>query len=334
MIECDIKNEKERLDALYRMELVDTPAEEAFDRITRLAKSVLEAPIVLVSLIDSNRQWFKSNQGLDADETPRDVAFCDYTIRNPEPMVVENALLDERFADNPLVVGKPGIRFYAGVPLRTRDGQNIGTLCAIDLKPREISEKQLNVLEDLARLVVDEMELRLIATTDSLTGTLSRRAFREAAARDLARAKRKGFALSCAVLDIDHFKSVNDTVGHAGGDLVLQEVVAVCRRNLRKSDYIGRIGGEEFATILQDTDENAALHVAERMRLGIQELAVDYSGKAVPVTASFGVVGLTPAISSLEELLQEADTAMYVAKADGRNRVVGSDEFEQAVNAA
>ena len=334
MIECKAGNEKERLDALYRMELLDTPAEEAFERITRLAKSVLEMPIVLVSLIDEDRQWFKSNHGMDAGETPRNVAFCDQTIRNSEPMVVENALLDERFADNPFVTGEPGIRFYAGVPLRTREGHNIGTLCAIDLKPRKISGQQLNVLEDLARLVVDEMELRLIATTDSLTAAMTRRAVLEAAGRDLARAKRQKSNLCCAVLDIDHFKPVNDALGHAAGDLVLQEVVDVCRDSLRISDYIGRVGGEEFAIILPDTGEKAAFDVVERMRSGIENLIIKFNGKTVPVTASFGVAGLTPAINSFDALLREADTALYVAKANGRNQIVGSEDVEEAVNAA
>ncbi|MDH3194816.1 MAG: sensor domain-containing diguanylate cyclase [Hyphomicrobiales bacterium] len=334
MIECKVGNEKDRLDALYSMELLDTPAEEAFDRITRLAKSVLETPIVVVSLVDESRQWFKSKLGLEADETPRDIAFCDHTIRQSHPLIVENALLDERFADNPLVTGEPGIRFYAGAPLRTRDGHNIGTLCVIDFKPRTISEQQLAILGDLARLVVDEMELRLIATKDSLTGTMTRRALFDAAGRDLARARRKGFDLSCAVLDIDHFKSINDTLGHAGADLVLQQVMDVCRRSLRGSDYIGRIGGEEFAIILQDISYSDVFDVLERMRSKIEKLAVDFAGKAVPVTASFGVAALTPSTGSFDELLHEADTALYVAKADGRNRIVGSEDVEQAVNAA
>lgn len=334
MIECKTGNENERLDALYRMELLGTPAEETFDRIIRLAKSVLEMPIVLVSLIDENRQWFKSNQGMGAGESPRNLAFCDHTIRNREPMVVENTLLDERFADNPFVTGEPGIRFYAGVPLRTRDDHAIGTLCAIDLKPRTISGKQLIVLEDLAWLVVDELELRLIATTDSLTGAMTRRALLEAARRDMALARRKSFDLSCAILDIDHFKSVNDALGHAAGDLVLREIVKMCQRSLRTSDYIGRIGGEEFAIILQDTDEITASVAVERIRSGIENLAIDFAGKTVPITASFGVAGLTPAIGSFGELLQTADTALYVAKANGRNQIVGSKEIEQAVNAA
>jgi diguanylate cyclase (GGDEF)-like protein len=334
MIECETGIEKERLDALSRMELLGTPAEEAFGPVVRLAKSMLETPIVLVSLIDENRQWHISNQDMVAGGSPCNFAFCDRTIRNREPTIVEDTLLDDRFSDNPFVAGEPGIRFYAGVPLRTRDGHSIGTLSAIDFKPRTISGKQINVLEDLAQLVVDDLELRLIATTDSLTGAMTRRALLEVARRDIALARRKSFDLSCAILDIDHFKSVNDSLGHAAGDLVLQEIVKMCRRSLRTSDYIGRIGGEEFAIILQDTDETTAIIAVERMRSGIENLAIEFAGKAIPVTASFGVAGLTPAIGSFDDLLREADTAMFVAKANGRNQIVGSNEVERAVNAA
>lgn len=334
MITCQVENETERLDALRRMDLLDTPPEQAFDRITRLAKSVLGTPIVAVSLIDVDRQWFKSIQGLDVSETPRDVAFCDHTIRRSEPMVVEDARLDERFANNPLVVGDPGIRFYAGAPLRTRDGYNIGTLCAIDLRPRTISAQHLEVLEDLARLVVDEMELRLVATTDSLTGAMTRRALFEAASRDFLRARRHHYGMNCAVLDIDHFKSINDRFGHAAGDLILQNVVAVCRSVLRQSDYLGRVGGEEFVVVLQDTDLQASLQVAERMRKEIESLVTVFSGNSIQVTASFGLAGRDFVGSSFEELLKMADAALYAAKHNGRNRVVCSEESKQGARAA
>jgi diguanylate cyclase (GGDEF)-like protein len=334
MISCQVEGEKERLEALYRMELLDTPPEQAFDRITRLAKSVLGTPIALVSLIDADRQWFKSKQGLEANQTPRDIAFCNHTICRSEPMVVEDARLDERFADNPLVVGEPGIRFYAGAPLRTRDGHNIGTLCTIDLQPRTISSQQLAVLEDLARLVVDEMELRLIATTDSLTGAMTRRALFDSVKRDLARAKRNDFRLTCVVLDIDHFKSINDNFGHAAGDLVLQNVVAVCQRNLRPSDYLGRIGGEEFVIILQDTDKEASIEVVQRLRRDVEKLVTEFSGKSLQVTASFGIANLSRDISSFEDLLKMADDALYVAKGSGRNRVVDSSKIKDTFCAA
>lgn len=155
------KDEAERLQALKDYEILDTPAEEAFDRITRIASRVLQTPISVISLVDANRQWFKSRQGLDATETPREIAFCTHAILQEEVMVVTDATQDPRFKDNPLVTGDPKIRFYAGAPLRTRQGHGIGTLCAIDRRPREITAEQSELLQDLAQLVIDEMELRL-----------------------------------------------------------------------------------------------------------------------------------------------------------------------------
>lgn len=157
-------DEHARLAKLRAYDILDTPPERAFERITQIAASVLETPIALVSLIDSSRQWFKSRVGLDVAETPRDLAFCAHAIMEPGVMVVEDARLDARFASNPLVVGDPNIRFYAGAPLRTPDGFNLGTLCTIDRVPRQATPAQTRLLEDLAGLVIDELELRLAAT--------------------------------------------------------------------------------------------------------------------------------------------------------------------------
>jgi len=247
MLECVDSKEEGRLKALRRLEVLDSKPEEAFDRITRVAKTVLQVPIVLVSLIDRNRQWFMSRQGLDVTETPRDVSFCTRAIEQDEPLIVPDALRDPRFSENPFVIGKPGIRFYIGVQLKSRDGFNLGTLCCIDSVARTPSPDQIAVLQDLARLVIDELELRLLATTDSLTAAMTRRAFLEAARRDVALARRHDRALSCLLIDADHFKAVNDQYGHAAGDEVLRRLVTVCRTQLRTSDYIGRLGGEEFA---------------------------------------------------------------------------------------
>jgi signal transduction histidine kinase len=158
-------NEAERLAALRRYRILDTEAEEAFDRITRLAQKIFRVPIALITLIDVSRQWFKSCYGLGMQETGRDVAFCSHAILRPEVMVVSDATTDPRFAENPFVVGEPNIRFYAGAPLRSPDGHNVGTLCILDTDPRwGLNEEQRLILEDLAALVVDEMELRLGAS--------------------------------------------------------------------------------------------------------------------------------------------------------------------------
>nr|WP_081617254.1 PAS domain S-box protein [Thioalkalivibrio sulfidiphilus] len=154
------QNETQRLNALYERAILDTPAEERFDRITRLAQRLFEVPIALVSLVDEQRQWFKSRQGLDVCETGRDVSFCAHTILEEDILAVNDAATDPRFANNPLVTGEPHIRFYAGAPLATRDGYRIGTLCIIDTRPRELTPSQRLALRELADCVQDEINLR------------------------------------------------------------------------------------------------------------------------------------------------------------------------------
>ena len=154
-------NESSRLAALLRFELLDTPAEAMFDNITALAAQICETPIALISLVDAERQWFKSRQGLDARETPRELAFCAHAINGETLFEVENALLDPRFRDNPLVTGAPDIRFYAGMPLADSEGHNLGTLCVIDRQPRQLSVQQKGALKLLAQQAINLVELRL-----------------------------------------------------------------------------------------------------------------------------------------------------------------------------
>ncbi|MFT3712847.1 MAG: diguanylate cyclase [Archangium sp.] len=153
-------DEPERLEALRSYEVLDTPAEAEFDRLTRLVSNVLGVPIALVSLIDEKRQWFKSKVGLPAAETPRDISFCGHAVAAQKTLVVPDAREDVRFADNPLVTGDPHIRFYAGAPLINGAGRALGTLCAIDRKPRTLSAEQTQILTDLAAIVVEQLESR------------------------------------------------------------------------------------------------------------------------------------------------------------------------------
>ncbi len=150
-------DEAQRLAALRRLEILDTPAEERFDRLTRLARKLLGVPIALVSLVDHDRQWFKSKQGTGASETPRNVSFCGHAIADTEIFHIPDALEDSRFADNPLVTADPHVRFYAGAPLTAEGGHQIGTLCVIDRQPRELDEDELETLRDLADCVQDEL---------------------------------------------------------------------------------------------------------------------------------------------------------------------------------
>jgi diguanylate cyclase (GGDEF)-like protein len=316
------QREQERLEALARYDVLDTPREEAFDRITRLVRKIFDVPMAVVSLIDGHRQWHKACDGLVPGEAPRQDTFCTYTIAQEQPVIVPDALKDPRFAANPYVVGAPHVRFYAGIPLRTDDGHNIGTLCAIDVKPRELTPDQIELLSDLARIAMDELELRRLAMNDGLTGALSRRAFKETAQRECQLAQRHHHELSCVTLDLDHFKSINDRYGHAFGDTVLAQAVASCARELRDTDYIGRLGGEEFAVLLPHTPKSGALDVAEKLRRAVGNLTLESGTEPVRVTASFGVAALDPKTRDGETLLQHADLALYEAKAAGRNRCV------------
>src|SRR3954454_24956968 len=143
-------DDAERLEALHALDLLDTPPEERFDRITRLLALVLRVPMAYISLVDSDRQWFKSSCGLDATQTPRAVSFCGHAILSDEPMVVPDAAEDERFHDNPLVTGEPHIRFYAGHPLNGPGVQKVGTLCIPDRRPRDLDETELEALREMA----------------------------------------------------------------------------------------------------------------------------------------------------------------------------------------
>lgn len=150
-------DEDQRLAALHALQILDTPPEERFDRVTRLARRVLGVPIVLITLVDANRQCFKSCQGLSAIETPRDVSFCAHAILQDAPLVVPDTHADPRFAGNPFVLGDPQIRFYAGQPLHGPDGYLLGTLCVVDRRPRQLSADDLAALRDLASLAEDEL---------------------------------------------------------------------------------------------------------------------------------------------------------------------------------
>ena len=151
-------NEAQRLDELRSYRLLDSGGSECFDDISQLVRDITGAPIGIISLVDENRQWFKSCLGLDACETPRNISFCSHTILQRSPLIIEDARLDERFSDNPLVVEPPHIRFYAGFPLISRNGLALGSLCAVDHQPRQLSSQQISALQRLAKLVLHQME--------------------------------------------------------------------------------------------------------------------------------------------------------------------------------
>ena len=178
-------NEAQRLAAVHRYDVLDTAPDGAFDRVTRLAARIFDVPIATVSIVDHDRIWFKSLHGLDAEQIDREPGLCASAILHDEPWVVDDAELDPRTLENPFVRGDLGLRFYAGVPLRTRDGYNLGALNVIDTKPREVTEEELATLEDLAAIVVDELELRLSARGEELRANQAKVDFIAIAAHEL-----------------------------------------------------------------------------------------------------------------------------------------------------
>lgn len=310
-------NESVRLKRLRALGILDTAPEDRFDVITRLAKQVFNVDIAVVSLVDADRQWFKSKQGLDACETSRDVSFCGYTILESKVMIVPDASKDPRFHDNPLVTGPPNIRFYAGYPVEA-NGATIGTLCIIHSEPRELSEPQIAMLSDLGRLVEKEMESMELAALDEATGLVNRRGLQTTGRHLVEISKRTGEAVSVLFFDLDGFKQINDTFGHEEGDRALSEFSSCLQEAFRESDVVARLGGDEFCVLVATGPTHAlqrpllllAENVGERNATRDARCAIRYS---------VGMATFDPSQhDSFEDLLRDADEAMYSDKNHGR----------------
>ena len=314
-------NEKERLGSLRSLNILDTLPEERFDRLTRMASRVFEVPISLVSLIDENRQWFKSRVGLDVCETLRDISFCGHAILGNEIFVIEDAQKDERFRDNPLVTGPPHIRFYAGAPLRYLNGNKLGTLCIIDQKPRVMTEDDLNTLRDLAEMAEGELGAIHLATIDDLTKISNRRGFFTLAQSSISLCARQATPVSLVYIDLDNFKPINDEYGHAEGDRALVSFAGLMRKCFRQSDVIGRLGGDEFAVLLTNTQAEEAGEIVGRFR-SLLDIFNEQIKRGYDLSFSEGIVGLDPeGDSGIDQLLEEADVLMYENKLDAMARV-------------
>jgi diguanylate cyclase (GGDEF)-like protein/PAS domain S-box-containing protein len=481
------ENEVARLQVLRELAILDTPPEPAFDDLAALAAYVCKRPMALVSLVDANRQWFKSRRGFDVVETSRDVAFCAHAILTPaEVMVVPDAQRDERFADNPLVTSAPNVRFYAGAPLVTDSGEALGTLCVLDREPGEMTEAEIDALRTLARHAMNQLEsrrsditlLRLelekarnqlkaqdamllrqeemekalsekdsfreavieraaegicvchallihpfvqftvwnrrmaeitgysmdeinrlgwyqslypdldyqrkaiermermrngedlryerweitradgrkralgISTSrltsadglehvlalmhdfteeenlqreatlgrkDTLTGVRNLRAFREEAAMLFSLASRTRAPSALGFLDLDDFKVINDTVGHAEGDRVLERVGATLAQSTRSTDVIGRLGGDEFVILLPNTGPAGTKVFFDRLHKRLLDVMRENTWS---VGLSVGVAIFPSAPPSESDALRLADSLMYRAKKSGKNRVV------------
>lgn len=310
--------ESDRLGALRALSVLDTEPEERFDRVTRLASRLFDVPIALVSLVDESRQWFKSRCGLDATETSREISFCGHSILDDEIFVVQDAADDPRFHDNPLVVGEPRIRFYAGCPLHPSGSQRVGTLCLIDQRPRDLTASDLENLRDLAGVVERELTALDLATVDSLTGLANRAALQLMGEQAVAISRRTGRPNCLALLDMDGFKRINDDLGHAAGDEALIEMSAILKQVFRESDIVGRIGGDEFCVLLGETYPQDPAAPLERLAAAVREHNVSRPSTH-PLAYSVGWSAFDPARHGhFADWMREVDAAMYEAKPQRR----------------
>ena len=312
MIEAPIPaGEEQRLAALRSMKLLDTPPDPHIDALLRIAQRLFGVGSALVSLIDTDRQWFKARIGTTSLEGPRNISFCGHTILSEDILYVQDALVDERFVDNPAVTGHPHIRFYAGCPLRFVDGSKIGTLCIIDVKPRHFDYKDIQALKDLATTAERELTAVQLATQDDLTNTYNRRGFVLLASHILNICVRQGIPASLAFLDLDNFKQINDKYGHAEGDKVLTSFADQIKKVCREADLFARLGGDEFAILFVNIRKVAADNIFSRFRRILEHYNQE-SGKEYDISFSYGVVDFEPdKHESIESLLDDGDAQMY-----------------------
>ena len=328
-------NEAERLATLRKLRVLDTPLEDRFDRITRIAARLFDVPIVAISLVDAERQWFKSCQGLPVRETSRDISFCGHTILGDGVLVVPDARRDPRFADNPLVTGDPGIRFYAGHPLAGLKGHRLGTLCLIDRRPREFNESDRATLRDLAAWAENELSvsqtiqqtlrdretenaaLAYQAMHDALTNLPNRNMLFDHLLNALRTDSGEGRPMALLLMDLDRFKEINDTLGHHRGDLLLRQVGSRLQSILWEPDLVARLGGDEFAILLPRLAATGDVTIVAQKILTTLEEPFLIEGLPVAVEASIGIALYPDHGGNPDSLLQRADVAMYAAKKSG-----------------
>lgn len=280
-------NEDYRLRALRELDLLDTPREERFDRITSLTRRLLDVPIAAISLIDADRQWFKSVQGLAVQETPRSVSFCGHAILARETFVVADAAGDQRFADNPLVQGEPHIRFYAGRPVSLPDGHQVGALCVIDRKPRDFSPEERGVLEELAEMVERELAVVALSTSDAQTGLSNRRGFVMLGEQVLSVARRGGSRVAILEFGLEDFAEARERFGRVASELLARAAAGVLRCVFRDSDVVARVEPDLFRALLIGPAERDVYAILGRLekRCALHNSA---AGQRVPLEFTIG----------------------------------------------
>lgn len=301
-------NEVDRLATLHALRILDTPADDRFDRYTRIGARIFDMPITLISLVDSERQWFKAATGLDATETPRDISFCGHAILGDGIFEVQNARRDLRFRDNPLVLRQPNIRFYAGAPLEAPNGQKLGTLCLIDRIPRKLNGEDRMILENLADMVVGE----IVNHVDVETGLANRNALLVNGAK-LFRRPARDRHFSVLLFDIN--ESIVSGNGASRSNTACVKFADLLRKYFPNAYLAAHIDGNYFCVVL---DGNAVAEAEKVMRQVCSEarLALKDDDKQADYLPLIGCVNFDPETHhTINDVIREADVWFF-----GRNK--------------
>jgi len=344
-----VEKENQRLDELYSLDLLDSAPEERFDRLTRLARHIFDVPFALVSLVDQDRQWFKSRQGLAITETPRSIAICDHAIQESSHLIVPDLATDARFAHNPMVTGSPHFRFYAGVVLRSDEGQPLGTLCILDSEPRAgLDDKQLALLMELGSMVEREMnqEHRLDHWRQSLVqrtlyqpdGLPGEQLFCEQSGKALENTSEAAMV----VLGVNEYALSILELSSTEHAQLNQELAKRVASLFRLADHIGTLGNGRYAALFI-LDNKAALRATtnrQRRHLAARALQAEFSRPLKVanrrVYPTLGISLFPGNADCVEQLLLKAELARP-GKMTGANRAIGfysSDEEAQLQRSA
>jgi diguanylate cyclase (GGDEF)-like protein len=355
-------DEARRLAALHATRLLGSQPEDAFDRITRMATRLLKMPMATVSLIDKDIQWFKSRCGIDVASTSRDVSFCAHTILDHEPLVIPDATLDPRFADNPIVTGPPYVRFYAGVQLYSVDRLPLGTLCVMDRIPRTLGDDELDILRDLARMAEQLIYHRQLASAaqslhaqvyiepgaggelsaaagqvefllnhDVLTGLANRQSLVRTIEQSLGNWGKASTQTLVATINIDKFKRLNEVLGHHAGDKALVAITSSVQALLRPGDMLARAGNDEFVLLLPGLGDDSVARDRLRQLMQVVNREFKTPGGTIPLTCSIGYAIFPQDGASGDVLLNHATLATRRAKELGGGQIQRfSDELHRA----
>lgn len=308
-------DEATRLRTLRALNIMDTPRERRYDRFANIAHRLFNAPIVVVSFIDADRQWFKATVGIDAQQFPRGLSLCAYTIMQPGAHVVPDTTAHPQFASNPSVTGPLGIRFYAGCAIRAEDGSHVGTLAIMDCEPRAFSEADTAMLEDLADLVSQEVYTLGSSALDQITGLPSRRGFESVAQQVLAISRRHNHAASLLLLDMPNLPEITRQRGVEQADELLAETGELLGYAFRQSDVIAHLGNGKFCILLTGADVEQAELCLSRLRDELRGRNA-VAGARHRIAYRLGVAEFRdPEHRALDDLIQEAESSARTREA-------------------